>query len=161
MPRLRMLLPFLVFFVLVFVPSLAAGQESSPLVDVPGETVIVPDVPPPAGTNWPALVVIGTGYVFLVMELLKAKLGVKGWKVLALVPVVAAGVSVYQVGISDPLLIAKHGALLVLSAVGGVAGVKRLIEWVRRALVAHKAGEPIPDPPSIGPAPSVPPTVST
>ena len=49
--------------VIVLVPWVAFGQE------VPGETVIVPDVVPPAGTDWPALVALGAAYVFMVVEL--------------------------------------------------------------------------------------------
>ncbi len=106
-----------------------------------GPVVIVPDAPPPPSTDWTALLAIGSGAVFSIVELLKKNLpflqqpappappsALRGWLVYASVLPVAAGVALYQVGYADPLLLAKHAGMLVLVTVGGRAALYKLIE---------------------------------
>jgi hypothetical protein len=134
---------------IVFGPSLALGQaaESAPPADV---TIIAPEPPPPS-TDWKTLVAVGTLYVFTIVELAKKNIpALKGWLVWgALLPIVA-GVAIYQVGLSSPLLLAKHAGLLLLTAVGGRAGVLKLFEYAVRAWNAYQAGQSIPPPPEFG-----------
>lgn len=142
--------------VLVFVPSLALGQE----------TVIVPDAPPPATTSWPLLVTMGVFYVVTGAGLMRKTFPqLVGWPTpTLLVPALSAAVGVYQVGYSDVTLLAKHAGLLYLTAYGGHEGGKRLIRWVFGLIAAVRAGTTIPPepplddvkPPSVPPAPKMP-----
>lgn len=151
------MLRFLLFtIVLVFVPSLALGQE----------TVIVPDAPPPPSTSWPLLVTMGVFYVVTGAGLARKQFPqLVGWPTpTVLVPALSVAVGVYQVGYSDPTLLAKHAGLLYLTAYGGHEGGKRLLRWVFGLIAAVRAGTTIPpeppledvEKPSVPPAPGLP-----
>jgi hypothetical protein len=148
--------------VLVFTPSLALGQE----------TVIVPDAPPPADTSWPLLVTMGVFYVVTGAGLARKQFPqLVGWPTpMVLVPALSLGVGVYQVGYSDPTLLAKHAGLLYLTAYGGHEGGKRLLRWIFGLIAAVRAGTTIPPeppladverPPSVPPAPKLPGALGT
>lgn len=148
MKTVRILALLATILFVVFLPSLALGQESA--APPPDVTIIAPEVPPPS-TDWKALVAVGTLYVFTIVELAKKNVpALKGWAVWgALLPIVA-GVAVYQVGLSSPALLAKHAGLLLLTAVGGRAGVLKLFDYGVRAWNAYQAGQSIPPPPEPG-----------
>lgn len=145
---LRFLALFCAFALACCVPILPVFSETTETVEIvadappatvaAGPVVIVPDAPPPPSTDWTALLAIGSGAVFSIVELLKKNLpflqqttppsAARGWLVYASVLPVAAGVALYQVGYSDPLLLAKHAGMLVLVTVGGRAALYKLIE---------------------------------
>lgn len=146
---------------IVVVP--AFSQESAPAPEAPaapahaGETVIVPEAPPPPSTNWPALVAIGAGFVFAGVELAKKNVpSLKGWYVwLSVVPITAA-VAVYQVGFSDPKLLAKHAGIILLAVVGSRAAAYKVGAKIAGALVALVRGDTIPPAPPFGSDPPPP-----
>lgn len=143
-------LALLLSLFIIALPWLAFGQETAEV------TISMPPAPPVMSKGeWSALVLAGSGYVFMIVELAKKNVPtLKGWWVwLAMLPTVA-GVAVYQVGISEPLLLAKHAGLLLLTAVGGRAGLLKIFEYAVRAWTAYQAGQSIPPPPE--PAPGGP-----
>lgn len=141
---LRMVALVATVVILVFLPSLALGQESAP------DVTIIPSAPPVA-PNWPLLVTLGTGYVFAAVELAKKNFAwLTGWRVWAALLPIVAGVALYQVGIKEPMLLAKHAGFLLFTAVGSRAGVLKLFEHAVRAWNAYQTGASIPPPPEFG-----------
>lgn len=141
--------------ILVFSPSLVTAQE----------TVIVPDAPPPAGTDWPMLLTLGVFYVVTGAGLARKQVPqLVGWPTpLLLVPALSIGVAMYQVGPADLKLLAKHAGLLYLTAYGGHEGGKRLLTWLLGMVKAYREGkEPPTDPPLVeAKKPSIPPALTT
>lgn len=154
---------------IVFLPSLAVGEpETLPEVNIeaeappsqaPGPVVIVPDVPPPAGTDWQRLVMAGAAALTVGVALAKKASGkdpkdgkakLRGIYVYPVALVLGALIAGYQVGVSDPKMLAKHIGQVVFWGVGGPAFLKQFLSWIEAAKNAWLKDSTIPPPPPIG-----------